>query len=140
MKNNDKPEERLEESKSPRPAVVKSFPSFILTAVIFPLVFLGLGGNWRWTAGWIFALWFDAMVLFSMGYMVLKDPALLAERSRSVSEADNQKKWDRYLLLGVYALAILWFVIMPLDAERFHWSPPFPLWIKIIGALALIPA
>jgi protein-S-isoprenylcysteine O-methyltransferase Ste14 len=125
---------------SSKSTFMKAGPSFIVTAVIFPLVFLGLGGNRRWTAGWFFALWFDAMVLFSMGYMILKDPALLAERSKAVGAADNQKKWDQYLLLGVYALAILWFVIMPLDAERFHWSPPFPLWIKIIGALALIPA
>lgn len=128
------------DTQSAKSAALKTIPSFILTAVIFPLVFLGLGGNWRWVAGWIFAVWFDAMVLFNMGYMVLHDPALLAERSRSVSETDNQKKWDRYLLLGVYGIAILWFVIMPLDAQRFHWSPPFPLWLKIVGGLALIPA
>jgi protein-S-isoprenylcysteine O-methyltransferase Ste14 len=126
-------------NESKMKSLAKAAPSFILTAVFFPLIFLALGGNWRWTAGWIFALWFDAMVLFSMGYMVLKDPALLAERSSGVG-GDNQKKWDKFLLMAIYGLAILWFLIMPLDAERFHWSPPFPLWVKIAGAIALIPA
>jgi protein-S-isoprenylcysteine O-methyltransferase Ste14 len=131
--------EKIEETRSSKSAVVKTIPSFILTAVLFPLVFLGLGGNWRWVEGWIFALWFHAMVLFNIVYLLWKDPALLAERSKRVG-SDNQKKWDKYLLLLVYALAILWFVIMPLDAERFHWSPPFPLWLKILGGLALVPA
>ena len=29
---------------------------------------------------------------------------------------------------------------MPLDAKRFSWSPIFPIWIKIIGGLILLPA
>ncbi|MFN2194546.1 MAG: hypothetical protein ACK2UW_00300 [Anaerolineales bacterium] len=41
--------------------------------------------------------------------------------------------WDKYLLSGAYLLAILWFIIMPVDAEPFGWSPPFPLWLKVLG-------
>ncbi len=29
---------------------------------------------------------------------------------------------------------------MPLDARRFGWSPEFPLWLKIIGGVLLLPA
>ncbi len=29
---------------------------------------------------------------------------------------------------------------MPLDARRFGWSPDFPLWVRITGAMALLPS
>jgi protein-S-isoprenylcysteine O-methyltransferase Ste14 len=32
---------------------------------------------------------------------------------------------------------LVWFAIMPLDARRFRWSPVFPLWIEIAGAVLL---
>ena len=71
--------------------------------------------------------------------LYLKDPALLAERAQRPG-SKNQKPWDKYVLTAIYVIAIVWLVIMPLDAERFGWSPPFPIWIKVIGGLALIPA
>ncbi len=33
---------------------------------------------------------------------------------------------------------IVWFILIPLDAGRFHWSPEFPLWVKVIGAILYI--
>jgi protein-S-isoprenylcysteine O-methyltransferase Ste14 len=113
--------------------------STLVSCLFFPLLILGLGGNWRWVEGWIFALWFDAMMLSITGYMYVKDPALLAERAQAPG-AKNQKAWDKYLLWAVYFIAMAWLIIMPLDAERFHWSPPFPLWLKVLGFVALLPA
>jgi len=40
--------------------------SSVVTSLIFPLIILGAGGNWRWIEGWLFALWFDVMVLANM--------------------------------------------------------------------------
>jgi protein-S-isoprenylcysteine O-methyltransferase Ste14 len=113
--------------------------SIIMTTVTFPLVILWLSGDWRWVEGWIFSLWIVAMILSGMIYMYLKDPALLAERAKAPGP-DNQKGWDRYLLTGVYILAIIWLIIMPLDAERFGWSPAFPLWVKVLGGVLLLPS
>jgi protein-S-isoprenylcysteine O-methyltransferase Ste14 len=113
--------------------------SVIVTALLGPLLILGLGGNWRWVQGWIFALWFDAMVLGNMVYLYFGDPALLAERTKRPG-SDNQVGWDKLMLTGIYGIALTWLVIMPLDAERFGWSPPFPLWLQVLGALMLIPA
>jgi protein-S-isoprenylcysteine O-methyltransferase Ste14 len=93
----------------------------------------------RWVEGWLFGLWFDVMLLFNMIYLFFKDPALLAERARSRS-AENQKNWDRYVMVAILGIACLWLVVLPLDAERFHWSPAFPLWLKVLGGLALLPA
>lgn len=64
---------------------------------------------------------------------------LLEERSKSPG-SDNQKTWDKYLLTLIYLMAIIWFILMPLDAKRFGWSPDFPVWLKVLGGVALLPA
>jgi len=111
----------------------------ILTAIVFPGAFLLLAGDWSWVEGWIFGLWFDAMMLSIMIYLYLYDPALLAERSK-MPGSDNQKGWDTLLMPLILLIALAWLVIMPLDARRFGWSPAFPLWLKVLGGVALVPA
>jgi hypothetical protein len=113
--------------------------SSLITILIIPAVILFLSGNWLWLEGWIFSLWFDAMVLSNMMYLYWKDPALLAERSKAPG-SDNQKQWDKYLIIGIYLWALVWFIIMPLDAKRFGWSPLFPVWLMVLGGVALLPA
>lgn len=113
--------------------------SSLITILNFPAVILFLSGDWLWLEGWIFSLWFDAMVLSNMIYLYWKDPALLAERSKAPG-SDNQKQWDKYLIIGIYVWALVWFIIMPLDAKRFGWSPLFPVWLKVLGGVALLPA
>lgn len=122
-----------------RPPLVQFVGGFIVTALIFPLIILGAGGNWRWIEGWLFALWFAVMVLANMTYLYFKDPALLAER-RKRPGSENQKGWDAVLLSGIYVVAMIWLIILPLDAERFHWSPAFPTWLKVVGGLLLMAA
>ncbi len=111
----------------------------VVTVLFFPALILLLGGNWRWVEGWIFGLWLDAMILSVTLYLYLKDPALLAERAQ-MPGSQNQKPWDKYLLTAIYLVALAWLIIMPLDAERFKWSPLFPMWLKILGGLVLLPA
>jgi protein-S-isoprenylcysteine O-methyltransferase Ste14 len=119
----------------PGPIIIYS----IITFLFFPALILLLGGNWRWIEGWIFGLWLDAMILSVVIYMYLKDPALLTERAQAPG-SQNQKPWDKYLLTAIYLLALAWLIIMPLDAERFGWSSIFPMWLKVLGGVALIPA
>jgi len=111
----------------------------VATLIFFPLIILWTAGKWNWMEGWLFAIWFDAMVLSNMIYLYFKDPALLAERSKKPG-SDNQKSWDKYLLIGAYVMFMLWFILMPLDAIRFGWSPEFPIWLKILGGLLLLPS
>ena len=127
------------EKENTKMAVGRFIFSSLITILIFPVVILFLSGNWLWLEGWIFSLWFDVMVLSNMIYLYLHDPALLAERSKAPG-SDNQKKWDKYLLTGAYLMALVWFIIMPLDAKRFGWSPYFPVWLKVLGGVALLPS
>jgi protein-S-isoprenylcysteine O-methyltransferase Ste14 len=120
-----------------RPSAVKIVFSVLGTILVFPAIILFLSGDWRWFDGWIFSLWFAAMIVATTIYLSIYDPALLAERSR-MRFPEDQKRWDRYVLMMIYVLMFAWFVIMPLDAKRFGWSPNFPAWLKVFGGLLLI--
>ena len=113
--------------------------SIITTLLVFPAAILVSGGSIVWIEGWILSIWFVAIFLSTVIYMFVKDPGLLTER-RKAPGSDNQQKWDVYLLYAIYIISVLWILIMPLDAKRFGWSPAFPLWLKIIGGLLLIPS
>jgi len=127
------------DAKSKKMSPLKLGLNVVMTTLFFPAITLLLAGNWRWAEGWIFALWLVVMILSSLIYLYWKDPALLTERTKAPG-SDNQKPWDKILMGSLLSLALLWLVILPLDAERFHWSPAFPLWLKILGGVALLPA
>jgi protein-S-isoprenylcysteine O-methyltransferase Ste14 len=113
--------------------------NIVATSLFFPALILLLAGNWRWIEGWLLAIWIVVMILFNMAYLYRKDPGLLVERTKRPG-SENQKPWDKYLLVVILVMAVIWLIIQPLDAGRFHWSPPFPLWLKVLGGIALIPA
>jgi protein-S-isoprenylcysteine O-methyltransferase Ste14 len=107
--------------------------------LIFPMLVLFLSGDWLWIEGWIFDIWYIALCATAIVYLYRKDPALLAERYKQPGTA-NQKGWDRYIVYGLALGFIFWIIIMPLDAKRYGWSPDFPLWLKTIGGIVLIPS
>jgi protein-S-isoprenylcysteine O-methyltransferase Ste14 len=126
-------------SEGKRFSPVALVANIVATSVVFPALILLLAGNWRWVEGWLLAIWIVAMILFNMVYLYWKDPGLLAERTKRPG-SENQKPWDKYLLVLILAMAVMWLVLQPLDAGRFHWSPTFPPWLKVVGGVALIPA
>jgi protein-S-isoprenylcysteine O-methyltransferase Ste14 len=104
--------------------------------LIFPALLLLLSGDWHWTSGWIFDIWFIALCAVTIIHLYRHDPSLLAERYRKPGSG-GQKGWDKYAVYGISLGFLLWIVIMPLDARRYGWSPMFPLWLNIIGAILL---
>jgi protein-S-isoprenylcysteine O-methyltransferase Ste14 len=109
----------------------------IIFILLFPAVILSLAGDWFWIEGWIFCIWFVVMCLTIGIYLYRNDPDLLAERSK-MPGADNQKGWDKYFLSIIYLMFVAWIVIMPLDAKRFGWTLYFPVWLKVLGGIALL--
>ncbi|GAP96633.1 methyltransferase family protein [Leptolyngbya sp. NIES-2104] len=107
--------------------------------LIFPILVLFLSGDWDWLEGWILAIWYASVTLLTLIYLYRNDPALLQERFKPPG-AENEERWDQYFLYAIQILFWSWIVIMPLDAKRFGWSPDFPIWLKSLGGVALVPA
>ncbi len=117
-----------------------SFPKFFLAIVcqfVYPILVVGLGGDWRWGAGWAFGLWFSGFCLATLSYLYVRDPALLAERSRRPGTG-GEPTWDRVALVAITVLFMAWFVLMPLDARRFHWTAGFPVAWQVLGGVLLL--
>jgi len=109
----------------------------LLYLLIFPVILFFLAGDWRWTEGWVFSIIFCLMCDATLIYLYFYDPALLKERFGSPVQ-ETQKPWDKVVLSIFFIGFLVWFALMPLDAKRFHWSPTFPLWTRITGAVLLI--
>lgn len=122
-----------------RATIGRFISSLLITIFVFPAIIMVGSGDLRWVEGWLFSFWFEAMILSNMIYLYWRDPGLLVERSK-LAGSDNQKLWDKYVLIGIYLMAFVWFIVMPLDAKRFGWSPQFPAWLKMLGGAALLPA
>ena len=116
--------------------IVKIILTF-LYILISPVLLLFLSGDWFWTEGLIFSVWFTILCYTTIIYLYRKDPDLLAERYKQPGTA-NQKGWDKYVVFGLLIGFIAWIVIMPLDAKRFGWTIYFPLWLKILGGIGLV--
>ena len=108
-----------------------------LYLLLFPVILFVLAGDWRWMEGWLFSVIFLLMCYSPLLYLYFYDPALLRERFGSPIQQD-QKRWDKVLLLFFFVDFLVWFAIMPLDARRWGWSPAFPFWIRATGTLLLV--
>ena len=122
-----------EEKKISAGRVVLTF----LFVLLFPALLLFLSGDWFWTEGWIFSIWYAVLCFATIMHLYRKDPALLAERYQRPG-GKNQKRWDVYVVYAIAVGFLAWIIIIPLDAKRFGWTVGSPLAIKAIGGLALI--
>jgi protein-S-isoprenylcysteine O-methyltransferase Ste14 len=116
--------------------VSKLIWSFVYLA-LFPLMLFILAGDVHWIEGWLFSIIFLLMCFSTLLYLYFYDPELLKERFGSPIQP-TQKSWDKVLLSLFFVDFLVWFVIMPLDARRFGWSPVFPLWLRATGTILLM--
>jgi protein-S-isoprenylcysteine O-methyltransferase Ste14 len=111
----------------------------VLTALylaIWPVAVLALAGDWRWVEGWLFNAWFVSVCIATITWLYLKDPALLSERFRRPGTG-GQSQGDELIVFALVGGFIAWIALMPLDARRFHWLPPVPLPLSLLGAVFL---
>src|SRR5215471_3446758 len=104
-----------------------------------PALMLWVSGDWSWTQGWIFAVWFVALFTVCMIWLYRKDPALLAERYRRPGSG-GQSRADRWIVHGLTVGFFLWLLIPPLDVKRFGWTASLPAWLQIVGGILLLGA
>jgi len=119
-----------------RPLSIGQLLLTVFYLLIFPALLLGLAGDFYWIEAWVFSVVFIVLCCATVVYLYFKDPALLQERYSGISQK-GQKSWDKIFLSVFVSLFFLSYVIMPLDARRYHWSPEFPTWIEVTGAIFL---
>ncbi len=111
----------------------KALVGGVIQVLLFPLVLFLAAGTLAWPAGWIFLILFYSFVVVTVRRLAKHNPGLLEER---MSVFKPNPKRDIMFLL-VCAISLVWLVVMPLDAVRFHWSQ-VPFWLQVVGVLALI--
>src|SRR5690242_18985348 len=97
---------------------------------------LVLAGDWRWLPGWIVGGWFVAVSASTITWLARRDPGLLAERYR-MPGTGGQSRRDQRIIYLVTVGFVAWIALMPLDARRFHWTPPLPLVVALVGEVFL---
>lgn len=122
-------------NRVPKGKVILSI-SYLL---MFSVLLIVISGNLFWVEGWLFDIWFVSLYLGVLIYLYYKDPELLVERLRKPGTG-GEKRGDKYLFYVFVFLFFLWFVIMPLDSERFMWTVNFPIWLKVLGGILLLPS
>lgn len=110
--------------------------STAFTMLLVPAVLLGCGGDLRWTEAWLFAAWFVGYCGYVVGWLYRNNPGLLAERYR-VPGTGGEDRRDVVFVTLIMIGYVAWNIVMPLDARRYRWSPPFPWIVEAIGVLLL---
>jgi protein-S-isoprenylcysteine O-methyltransferase Ste14 len=110
------------------------FQTAIWIAVLALLLF-GAAGTIAWPSAWAFLIEVTVLGFLISFWLLEYDPDLLEERLAPLFQ-QNQKIWDRILLSVLMLLWISWFIVMGLDAGRFHFSR-FPLWLRTAGAIGI---
>jgi len=107
--------------------------SFFAVALMWPA-----GSIYWWEAWVIVALW-SGFGLKMTHYLLHHDPELLAERMKFVPLHNEQKIWDKVLMLFFLIAAIGLYLIPGFDVLRYEWSEPFPVWIEITAMILHLP-
>jgi protein-S-isoprenylcysteine O-methyltransferase Ste14 len=100
-----------------------------------PALVLWISGDWHWTEGWIFGIWFSAFQTACLAWMYLKDPALLAERLRRPGTG-GQSRADLVILVSVKVAFLIWMILPPLG-KRFGWTT-LPVACDVVGGILLL--
>ena len=112
------------------------FVAVPVAVVGFAALLLWLSGDWHWVEGWIFGVWWGALISATFLWMHYKDPALLAERLR-MPGSGGESRADVAILLGIKVGFLAWIVLSALDV-RFGWLPRLPLWSEVCGGVLLL--
>jgi len=110
----------------------------VLGAVYFliPLVLLVCGGDSGWWQGWVYSLLIFAAGMGGHFWAERRHPGLLDER-QNIEKIQRTKGWDK-VLAPLMALSISFPLVIVAGLDHRHgWSPPFPLWLIVLGFILI---
>ena len=112
--------------------LVKALLQTTVSFLAIGAILFASAGTFVWPAAWSYlALTFGGSVAVVIA-LARDDPALLAERTSSPLQRD-QERWDRAFFAVLAVLLPAFLIILGLDARRYRWSH-VPLAVQILGA------
>ena len=114
---------------------------FVRTAVQtggIALILFGSAGTPHWPGAWLFL---GTSVLLGIGgglWLAQHHPDLLAERLKPLMQK-QQPRADKIFIVALWATAVVWLIVMGLDAVRYQTSH-IPAWVQMIGFMLMLLA
>jgi len=110
---------------------------FVVLSLILPSILLLCGGDVRWWQGWAYAVVMFVITVGGRVWAERRNPGLMVERARA-EDAEGVKPWDKALSpLMALSSSVVLYIVAGLD-HRFGWSPPFPVWLAILGLVLIL--
>ncbi len=101
----------------------------ILAITAFGLMIFWTAGRLDYWQGWLFAA--INLIIIAVTYFFLTDnPDLIKERMKP---GPGTKWWDKIFFAFYIPLCVCVYVLASMDAGRYGWSPPFPIFVYVIG-------
>lgn len=118
---------------------IKLWIRSIFRTVFFSVALLWPAGTVLWWEAWVvIALWTIYGSVMT-GFLLRHDPALLKERLKFVPIHEEQKSWDKIIMLMFFIAGISLYLVPGFDVVRFSWSEPLPLWMRVVAMVIHIP-
>lgn len=106
-----------------------------LSLLVLGVLLFGAAGTLLWPASWVYLALVATMSFAGGTWLAEHDPALLDERLGSLIQR-GQKSWDKLFMVPMLSIWLGWYVLMGLDAGRYHWSN-VPVFFQAIGFVLL---
>lgn len=115
------------------PILSRILQLLVLVLLQAALLFVS-AGTLSWSAGWWYIGLYVLMLAGASFVMIPHHREVIEERSKG---AKGGKPWDLWLtrLMTIPSLGLL--VLAGLD-QRWNWTPPLPLWVRLLGGLLFI--
>jgi len=112
----------------------KMLITLIIEFLVFSLVFFLAAGTVSWFYGWIFLILLGIFSFVTLLWVFRHNPGLIKERMTGFKP--DEPTWDKAYVILSFILVSIWWISMPLDAVRFHWSQ-MPTWLHVVGAIVV---
>ena len=104
----------------------------IITHLSIPLILLVCGWDFSWWQAWVFFVLFVTAGIGGRIWAEHRHPGILVERFKYL-KAQDVKSWDKVIApLMALSLSFPIVIVAGLD-HHFAWSPPFPIWMNLLG-------
>ena len=107
--------------------------TIIIESLVLALVPFLAAGTFFWFYGWIFLILLYIFYFVTILWVLRHNPGLIKERVVTGFRPD-EPSWDKAFIILLGILFSIWWISMPLDAVRFHWSQ-MPTWLHVVGAI-----